>query len=46
MIHCLNWIHIGYKDISRLHLSTSFVPTPSLGLVVSVTILMCDSDMN
>jgi hypothetical protein len=30
---------VGYKVVARLQFSTSFVPTPSLGLIVYVTVL-------
>jgi hypothetical protein len=36
----------GYMADARLQLSTSFAPTPRLGLVVHVNVLLRDSDTN
>jgi hypothetical protein len=36
----------GYKVVARLQLFTSFVPTPRLGLVILVIVLMCDYECN
>jgi hypothetical protein len=39
-------VRFGYRVVARLHLSISFVPTPPLGRVVLVTVLLGDCDCN